>query len=91
MRLKTAANVQWGIAISFCIILAPLFIVFKVIEFIRDKAWDANYALVQYVGNKLLLHSDEYKSGLFTNPKVKDWTAMQVWAKYKDNNNENPN
>ena len=68
MRLKTAANVQWGIAISFCIILAPLFIVFKVIEFIRDKAWDANYALVQYVGN-----------------------TMQVWAKYKDNNDENPN
>ena len=52
MRLKTAANVQWGIAISLCVILAPLFIVFKVIEFIRDKAWDANYALVQYVGNK---------------------------------------
>ena len=91
MRLKTAANVQWGIAIFFCIILAPLFIVSNVIGFIRDKVWDAQYALVQYVGNKLLLHSDEYMSGLFTNPKVKDWTAMQVWAKYKDNNDENPN
>lgn len=83
MKLKTASSVQWTATVILAVVFSPLFIVFKAMEYLRSKALDAFYSFVQYIGNHLLLHTDEYKSGIFKNPKVKDMTAMQVWHQLK--------
>lgn len=86
MKLKTAAKLQWWFAILLIVIKLPLFIVYKAIEYLHSKAEDLFFCIVNYVGNRLLLRSDEYKSGVFKNPNVKNWTAMQVWKLVNEEN-----
>lgn len=83
MKLKTAARIHWWFGIMMIIIMSPLSITYQVIEYLYSKAECRLFRIVNYVGNKLLLRCDEYKSGVFKNPNVKNWTAMQVWKQLK--------
>ena len=83
MKLKTAAN--WQLAITFILYIAfsPLRIFFVVIDVIHDKLYCLEANFLWWLGRKLLLRTDEFKSGMFKNPKVKEWTALQVWKQLK--------
>lgn len=84
MKLKTAAN--WQLAITFILYIAfsPLRIFFVVIDVIDDKLYCLEANFLWWLGRKLLLRTDEFKSGMFKNPKVKEeWTALQVWKQLK--------
>ncbi len=83
MKLRTAANTQWWLAVVLFLLLSLLFSPFKIIDFVVDKTFDIVHRFVFWIGRKLLLHSDEYKSGIFKNPKVEDMSALDVWDIYQ--------
>lgn len=86
MTLEKAAKIQWTLAKIVYVILIPLKLIFVTAEYLNDKMLNAQVALSTFIGRKLLKRTNEYKSGIYKNPKIDEWTAMQVWSLEKDKN-----
>lgn len=86
MTLEKAAKIQWVLAKTVYIILIPFKLIFIAVEYLDNKMLDAQIALSTFIGRKLLKKTNEYKSGIYKNPKIEELTAMQVWSLEKDKN-----
>lgn len=88
MTLKTASRIEWTIRLIVSIIEFPFMLVVficKAIKWLIDTAVDTPCAkLCHWVGNKLLLGSDEVKDGTICNKDALKRNAITVYAMWKE-------
>ena len=92
MKLKTAKNIEWTVRLILSIIEFPFVTVKEVIrlivEWIVVKPVDVLIVnptdrFCHWLGNRLLLNSEEVKDGTICNPDVLKYNAYGVYHLWK--------